>query len=457
MSVYKTTPFSEFYSYRFQYDHKKYSGVCYGCRTVIEAKAFETKIKASCMRLHEQKTLNELFENCRDMIIQKKPIYLEKAYDLAMQKPRRRTPCEKRETFKRHYWNDFVFFMRRMNPDVTTLQRVTKSHAEQYIGLIRKHGQFRAYYNKENKGLYANHTLNEIHSVCIQVFDLLKNDSGMPENPFKDIEKLVAESDSHEPYTLEELKLIFQHADEWLHPVFMIGLFSGLRLGDICTLKKENIIFERHFIIRDQRKTGREASIPMHEVLEKYIRMLFEKYPDSEYLLPKHADLYKMFPSEISRKTKLFLQDLGIVSMKKVDGRNRSINVKGIHSLRHTFCTIAGVAGIPEPVLRSIVGHMTPEMTKLYTRHIEESDKLRYIQLFGERIGEIPNLPIPKPELPAVDPMEEKLKAIAEKGKERDRAVQIIQRMPLDEVRKLLVDLLERFPESVSAVRDMGV
>ena len=462
MSVYQMNPpYGSFY-YRFQHRGKKHNGVCEGCRTIVEARDFETKIKAACMRLGEQKTLNDLFTNCRDMIIQGNPIYLEKAYDLAMEKPRRRMPGENRERFKRNYWNDFVFFMHRMHPDVNVLQKVTRSHAEQFIGLIRKHGCFQSYFKQETgRGKYSNHTLNEIHSTCIQVFDLLKNDTGMPENPFKSIEKLIAESDSHEPYTFDELKKIFDHADEYLHPIFMIGLFSGLRLGDICTMKKSDIIFERHFIIRSQRKTGGEASVPMHDILERYLRAICDRYPDSEYLLPEHARQYLKNPSTISNRVRRFLEnDLGIVSLKHVDGRKQAVNLKGIHSLRHTFCTIAGVVGIPEPVVRSIVGHMTPEMTKLYTRHIEEADKLRYIQLFGARVGEIPNLPVERKELPCSDSdrqFEEKLKEVIERGKERDRLVNIIMTMPLDDARKLLVDLLDKFPQSVSTVKYLGM
>lgn len=458
MSVFKQKPTSEFYSYRFQFQGERRTGVCYGCRSIVEAQAFETRIKAACMRLHEQKTLNDLFENCRDMIIQGHPVYLDKAYDLAMEKPRRRMPGRKRESFKRNYWQDFVFFMRRMNPDVTMMQKVTRSHAEQYIGLIRKHGSFQAYFKGDySKGNYSNHTLNEIHSTCIQVFELLKNDTGMPENPFRGIEKLIAESDSHEPYTFDELKKIFDHADAWLHPLFMIGLFSGLRLGDICTLKKSDVIFDRHFIIRSQRKTGGEASIPMHDILERYLRAVCERSRDSEYLLPEHAAQYLKNPSTISNRVRRFLEnDLEIVSLKHVEGRKHAINVKGIHSLRHTFCTIAGVVGIPEPVVRSIVGHMTPEMTRLYTRHIEEADKLRYIQLFGERVGEIPNLPVERKALLDADPMAEKLKAVAEKGGERDRLVHIVRTMPMDEARKLLVELLDRFPQSYSTNFDHG-
>lgn len=451
MSVYKQKLDSEHWSYRFQFKGKRYGGICYGARTRGEAETFETQIKASVMRLGQQHTLNELFENCKDMIIAKKPIYLDKAYDKAMGKPRRRMPCEEREKFKRNYWMDFLFFMRRTYPEITVLQKVTREHAENYIGLLRKHGNFQDFFNRKGKGQYSNHTANAVHNAIEQVFELLLHDAGMPENPFSHIEKLPSDSDGHEPYTFEELRKIFQHAPEELYPLFMIGLFSGLRLGDICKLRKEDVAFDRHFIIRTQVKTKGLASIPMHQVLENYLQELFNKYPDSEYVLPELAAQHIKNASTICNKVRRFLEnDLKIKAMKQVPGKRKKVNVKGIHSLRHTFCTIAGVVGIPETVVRSIVGHMTPQMIRLYTRHIEEGEKLKYIQLFGDKLQNIPELPhIPLAELPPDNSEIEyqaKWDAIVSAGKERDRLEQLCRSLPLDEVRKLIIELSERYP-----------
>ena len=72
---------------------------------------------------------------------------------------------------------------------------------------------------------------------------------------------------------------------------------------------------------------------------------------------------------------KKFLEDSGIKTTKKVPGRSRAVSIKDVHSLRHTFCYFAGVAGIPLVVVQSIVGHMTPEMTAHYTSHADRKTK----------------------------------------------------------------------------------
>ena len=53
------------------------------------------------------------------------------------------------------------------------------------------------------------------------------------------------------------------------------------------------------------------------------------------------------------------------------------MSVKDLPSCRHTFCYYAGLAGIPLSVVQSIVGHMSPEMTKHYSAHASMEDKRR--------------------------------------------------------------------------------
>ena len=388
MSIYKTSPRAEFYSYRFMHRKKIYTGCCYGCTTVKAAQEFESKIKSGLTRAESARSMEELYLQFRDDLLEANPVPIEGAFEKAMMKPRRRTPGARRMQNKANYWTDFVFFLHRRYPDVRTLQRVTPAIAENYIGLIRKYGLFKNHFLKQNESKLANATLNESHAVLIQVFDALRNETHMEKNPFKEIEKLPMQSTSHEAYTLTELQLIFEKADDLMRPLFMIGLFSGLRLGDICTLRKDEIFFDRHFIVRKQRKTGYTANIPMHPYLENYLRSIYTTNDGNDYLLPEHAEHYLRSPSWITNRVNAFLTDeLKIQTTKNIIGRKKAVNVKGIHSLRHTFCSVAGVCGIPEPVVRSIVGHMTPEMTRLYSQHVEEQDKLRYIELFGNRVG----------------------------------------------------------------------
>ena len=87
--------------------------------------------------------------------------------------------------------------------------------------------------------------------------------------------------------------------------------------------------------------------------------------------------MYLTNSTGVSYRIKQFLEGLGIETTRKPDGRTRAISVKDLHSCRHTFCYYAGLAGIPLSVVQSIVGHMSPEMTKHYSAHASMEDKRR--------------------------------------------------------------------------------
>ena len=159
---------------------------------------------------------------------------------------------------------------------------------------------------------------------------------------------------------------------------------------------------------------------------------LVQNWPDTGVysFLPQQAADYLKGHYIVSQKIKNFLEiDCEFDTCRKIEGRTRSQSTLDFHSLRHTFCSIAGIVGIPLVVVQSIVGHMTKRMTELYSRHVEEQERLRWIRLFGERLKSLPNLPV----------------AQIETDDDRDRAVVIeaVKKADMETVRKILAMLRE--------------
>ena len=107
----------------------------------------------------------------------------------------------------------------------------------------------------------------------------------------------------------------------------------------------------------------------------KFGEMLRSLDRSSEYVFPSKHDLYERDPSGFSKKIRRFLESLGISTGVMADGRCRRSSTKDFHSCRHTFCWLAGQAGIPLPTVQAIVGHMTPEMTAHYAAHVTDAQK----------------------------------------------------------------------------------
>lgn len=320
----------------------------------------------------------------------KNTVKLKDGFALSLKKPGASSSDVKRHQ-KSLYWDDFVLFVKHRHPLVLYMGDLPLTAGEDYIAFIRNHGFYGNVVQKKAAKL-STHTLNAVLKTCKRVFKALRHEVEI-ENIFEDIAPLPEKHVEREAYTFDQLKIIMEKADEkFLKPLFIIGLFTGLAEGDVCTLKKCEIDFERKHIYHERNKTGAMSSIPMLPVLYQYLEKLCcDPENETEYVLPLHNSIYADKRYKISRDIKDFLEkECGFETTKAVPHQSRRQSVLDFHSLRHTFCTIAGVVGIPLTVVQNIVGHMTPKMTMLYSRHVDEQARLHWIELFGETLKELP-------------------------------------------------------------------
>ena len=382
MSVFKrktTSGETSEFHYRFMKGGKLFFGVCQGCFDEAAAKKFEADLKNKVSQLENQKTVKAIVENFRDELACGDKILLKDVFDVIAKKPKRRTMSEKQRTSKESRFNDFVAFMKSKHPDVKYINDVTSTHAEEYITRLRSQGRFNKTVSS-SQGKYKSRntqlspaTLNRFLDELKSTFASLMKQTGMLENPFADIESILETSETREAFTEQELELILKTAPPFIRAIFVVGFFTALREGDISTLRWSDVLWEHGVIRRKLLKTGAVVEIPIMPPLAEFLKQQMGN--DEEYVLPEHAAMYFENSVGISYRVKKFLEDSGIKTTKKVPGRSRAVSIKDVHSLRHTFCYFAGVAGIPLVVVQSIVGHMTPEMTAHYTSHADRKTK----------------------------------------------------------------------------------
>ncbi len=386
------------YHYAFSQNGKRYRGVCEGCTSKRQAEEYEKALKDKAKVAASQKNVRVLVEHFRDVLTGGEAIALSEAYELSLAKPRKRMPSDELIRTKRSYWLDFVAFMSSNYPDIINLADVAFKHAEAYIQYLRRNGRFnktvsytgpvitktREY---QMKGALSAKTVNTYQQVLAEVFQLLARDAGIVDNPFAAIPKLERESETREAFSEKELIAIRDHADNFTRPLFIIAVATALREGDICTLKWSEIDFKNDIIIKRMRKTGGFVEIPMMPPLKAYLQELKSLAEDSEnYVLPDHAAMYLSNSTGVSYRIKQFLENKCDIQTTKIPpNRDRAISVKDLHSCRHTFCYYAGLYGIPLTIVQSIVGHMTPEMTKHYSAHASieaKREKMKQLPAF---------------------------------------------------------------------------
>ena len=423
------------YHYAFAQDGKRYRGVCEGCTTKRDAEEYEKNLRKRVQEAAAQKDVKQLIEHFREELTGSKDIFIAEAYEKSLEKPKKRMPSESLIRSKRSYWMDFTAYLNATYPDIQKLSEVRPFHAEAYIQYLRQNGRFNktvsyscSVITKERsyqlKSELSPKTINTYQQVLSEVFQLLARDAGIVENPFAAIPMLKKESESREAFSEDELTIIRDNLDDFTRPLFTIAIATALREGDICTLKWSEIDFKRDLVVKRMRKTGNMVEIPIMPPLRFYLLQLQTDSAESEYVLPQHADMYLNNSSGVSYRIKQFLENkCHIATTKKLEGRSRAVSVKDLHSCRHTFCYYAGLYGIPLSIVQSIVGHMTPEMTKHYSAHASLSAK-------REQMRQLP-------EFMMLSGMESRDFEAAE----REELQALISTLPIEKVRQLLQEL----------------
>ena len=378
---------------------KRHSGTCLDSsgqptRNERIAQAYEKAKRVELGSVRANKSLKALVENYREELTGAKAIPLREAYVRSLRKPRKRTPGAERQVIKQRHWQDFLAYMEDNYPEITHLAAVAHHHAENYVASLTTYGKYVVRKAGERRVAHplSGATIKDYLTTITEVFTLLADEAGIMSNPFAIIPKPSLLTENRQPFTLEELKTIKENLDDFTRPLFTIAIATALREGDICTLKWSEIDLENLVIRREKmRKTQIGVDIPIMPPLAEYLKELQENRTDngdySEYVLPLHAKMYLENRSGVPYRIKTFLEDkCHIATTIKPPGRNRAVSVKDLHSCRHSFCYYAGLHGIPMNVVQGIVGHLTPEMTKLYSNHASLEDKRKNMQLMSDFI-----------------------------------------------------------------------
>jgi integrase len=275
----------------------------------------------------------------------------------------------------------------------------------------------------DEKGFGAE-TYNHKLILLRSVFNPSEN-TGVLRNPFDGIPPKRKTNVHREPFTEEELEKVIQHCDELFRPVFITGMCTAMRQGDCCLLKWDSIDLKNGFITVETSKTGELAEIPLFPRLRQEIE---KQSRQGTYVFPDAAEMYLKNPYGISWRMKKAL-DAAEIESTKVQERGKSSNIKGFHSLRTTWITVALTAGVPMELVRRVTGHST---VNVVLKH--------YFRPGREKFREALESSLPKVLTGGVeeksDPLDQ-LKALAQEARNLDP--------------KTLVEKLEALADSVAA------
>lgn len=135
--------------------------------------------------------------------------------------------------------------------------------------------------------------------------------------------------------TVKEIARYLKERNEKYYILFMTGIYSGLRVSDILTLKVRDVKNHSNIKIREK-KTGKEKIFPINSVLKKALKEYCEDRQPSEYLIPsaraKNKPLSRQYAYRIIHEAgqEFGLDNLGTHTMRKTFGYHFYLQTKDI-------------------------------------------------------------------------------------------------------------------------------
>jgi integrase len=227
-------------------------------------------------------------------------------------------------------------------------------------------------------------TFNNRMDVLRAIFQSLGSRAGLAMNPFdgKSIPRMdtKASTISHRPYTLEEIERIMHTlADEdFIRPIVITALCTAMRRINCCLLRYEDVIWsekEKRIKVLPA-KGGDRVSIPIFPLLERELAPAMKRHEGKkeDFVFPGQAAMYKSNPDGITLRVKKALKKAGFaetedengdaskaLTVRRQVGRRRA-SIRGTHSCRTTWITLAFSGGMSVEEIQVITGQKSAEV-----------------------------------------------------------------------------------------------
>jgi len=204
-------------------------------------------------------------------------------------------------------------------------------------------------------------TVNRELAVLSKVFTLAVRESVAASNPCSAVERLYV-SNNRIRYlsTEEEDRLLAVLADEREHlwPMVLVDIYTGLRRGELLSLRKDELDFNFNVIQLRRTKSRRGhvivgRTIPMESIVK-------------DVLWPCAGSTKPSMSSSTLRPTSLIL-----TSKRGLPKHVKKAKLEDFtfHDLRHTFGTRLAEQNVDVVRIKELMGHQSIETTMRYARN----------------------------------------------------------------------------------------
>jgi integrase len=156
----------------------------------------------------------------------------------------------------------------------------------------------------------------------------------------------------------EEFGQVYETAEGWLKPMLLIAYHTGMRKGEIRSLRWDQVDLKAGLIRlkSGDTKTGEGRIVPLNQTLTSFLKSA-TRYGSCPWVLPNPAALERSDPRYMATS---------ITHAYTRVCRKAGVANATFHDLRHTFVTNARRSGVDAITTMAITGHKTMSVFRRY-------------------------------------------------------------------------------------------
>ena len=190
------------------------------------------------------------------------------------------------------------------------------------------------------------------------------------ENPAKKVKKLKGEVKRVRFLMPDEVQTLLSNCADHLKPIVTVAVHTGMRKGEILSLKWEQVNFEQGIVTLHDTKNNERRDIPMDETVKTALKEMERK---SEHVFcNEEGEGFVRLQSSFEGA----LEKCGIEDFR-------------FHDLRHTFASNLVMAGEDLNTVRELLGHKDLTMTLRYA-HLSPNHKTRAVNVLDRIMSQNP-------------------------------------------------------------------
>lgn len=188
---------------------------------------------------------------------------------------------------------------------------------------------------------------NKIRSTMHQLFEYAFNNDIVSKNYAHGLEINEKIEKQTNLFTEAEIALLWKNKDDKHVRQLLILIYTGMRIGELLQVRKDNIFFDEGYIIGGNKtEAGKNRVIPIHDKILPFVK---EQLGDNTWLMQSNRGIAMSYRNASNHFNKLF-ERLGMEHR--------------IHDTRKTCVSWLHSSGIPMETIRIIIGHSGKGVTE---------------------------------------------------------------------------------------------